>query len=142
MAAPHHLDTCWLCGGPMDKSREHVLPESITYSSSLWVSGFICTRCNNRTGTEWDVAIASVCQPAFRTDLQYPPHLRKSGPKFTPAEFITSDGEVIAGTQTTRAIFERPQRSLKKNSLTMDTSLCQFKGPQMISGSTNKSRSR
>ena len=98
MAVSHHLDTCWLCGEPMDESKEHVLPESITYGGSLRVSGFICTGCNNTTGTEWDAALASVCRPAFKADQQYPPHLRESGPKFTPAEFIASDGEIIVGT--------------------------------------------
>ena len=57
MALSHRLDTCWLCGEPMDESKEHVLPESITYGGSLRVSGFICTRCNNITGTEWDAAL-------------------------------------------------------------------------------------
>ena len=98
MAVSHHLDTCWLCGEPMDESKEHVLPESITYGASLRVSGFMCTHCNNTTGTEWDAALASVCRPAFKADQHYPPHLRESGPKFIPAEFITSDGEIIAGT--------------------------------------------
>ena len=90
--------SCWLCREPMDESKEHVLPESITYRASLQVSGFICTRCNNTTGTEWDAALAAVCRPAFRADQNYPSHLRETGPRFTPAEFITFDGDVVVGT--------------------------------------------
>ena len=76
--------TCWLCRKPMDESQEHVLLESITYRASLRVSGFICTRCNNTTGTEWDAALTAACRPAFRADQNYPSHLRESGPKPKP----------------------------------------------------------
>ena len=111
MVASHHLDTCWLCREPMDESQEHVLPASITYEASLRVSGFICTRCNNTTGTEWDAALASVCRPAFKADQQYPLHLRESGPRFTPAEFITYDGDVIVGTTDYEGNFrENPKK--------------------------------
>ena len=68
----------------MDDSKEHVLPESITYGSSLRVTGFICKKCNNQTGTEWDAEIAKACRPMFKADLNYPPNLRESGPRYTP----------------------------------------------------------
>ena len=97
MALPECLETCWLCDGPMSKSIEHVLPESITYKSSLRVKGFICNGCNNKTGAEWDVALSDACRPRFRADSKYLPNLRRSGPKRTPAEFITDHGEIIAG---------------------------------------------
>ena len=97
MALPECLETCWLCDGPMSESTEHVLPESITYRSSLRVKGFICEGCNNRTGTEWDVALVDACRPKFRADSKYLPEIRRSGPKRTPAEFITDHGEIIAG---------------------------------------------
>ena len=94
----------------MDESKEHVLPESITYGSSLRVTGFICNRCNNQTGTEWDAEIAKVCRPMFKADLNYPPNLRESGPRHTPAEFMTSDGEVIAGTTDYQGTFRETPR--------------------------------
>ena len=97
MALTHRLCTCWLCDQPMNESNEHVLPESITYRSSLRVRGFICERCNNQTGTEWDVALAIACQHKFRADSNYLPNIRTSGPRRPPAEFITNSGEIIEG---------------------------------------------
>ena len=97
MANTQRNDTCWLCGKPLDESNEHVLPESITFKSSLTVAGFICTRCNNATGSKWDEKLAAVCRYGFKADTKYPPRLRQSGPRFTPAEYVTIDGETIAG---------------------------------------------
>ena len=111
MVLSNRLETCWLCGKPMDESKEHVLPESITYEASLRVTGFICKNCNNQTGTEWDAEIAAVCRLKFKADSNYPANLRESGPKYTPGEFITSDGEVIAGNKDYQGDFhERPKK--------------------------------
>ena len=90
--------TCWLCQGAMDVSREHVLPEAITYKASLHVSGFICTRCNNTTGSEWDSELAAACRPMFSRDGNYPSRLHESGPQYTSAEFITFGGDAFVGT--------------------------------------------
>ena len=98
MTPSNQPTTCWLCQGPMDESKEHILPEAITYRSSLQVSGFICTRCNNTTGSEWDSELAAACRPFFGRDGNYPSHLRESGPQYTPAEFITLGGDVFVGT--------------------------------------------
>ena len=111
MVLSSRLETCWLCGKPMDESKEHVLPESITYRASLRVAGFMCKNCNNQTGTEWDAEIATVCRPRFKADPNYPDNLRESGPKYTPGEFITSDGEVIVGSKDYQGNFhEMPKK--------------------------------
>ena len=104
------LDTCWLCDGPMNESKEHILPKAITYEGSLQVTGFICEDCNNRTGTEWDASLATTCQPKFRSDSNYPVHLRKSGPRRTPTDFITFDGEVIEGSTDFEGNFHERRR--------------------------------
>ena len=98
MAPSYRLDTCWLCVEPMNESKEHVLPEAITYDNSLQFVGFICKECNNRTGTQWDADLANACQLVFRGDQNYLANLRKSGRTRIPTDFITFDGEIIEGT--------------------------------------------
>ena len=49
---------CWLCGvsiTPENNSKEHVIPQAI--GGRKTVSGFICRRCNNETGAEWDAGL-------------------------------------------------------------------------------------
>ncbi len=43
---------CWLCDRPLTDSKEHVFPKGIGGTKS--VSGFICNKCNNDTGSKWD----------------------------------------------------------------------------------------
>ena len=43
---------CWLCDGPLTDSKEHVFPKGI--GGTKTVSGFICNKCNNDTGSKWD----------------------------------------------------------------------------------------
>ena len=104
------FDTCWLCQGTMRDSQEHILPKAITYDTSLRVPGFICRACNNRTGTDWDAWVTIACQPKFRTDSNYLSSLRESGPRRIPAEFITSDGEVIEGSVGSNGDFQETRK--------------------------------
>ena len=114
MALTHRLDVCWLCEEPMDESKEHILPQAVTYDSSLQVTGFICTRCNNRTGTEWDAHLAKACHLKFRQDQNYLVNLRESGRSRIPTDFITFDGEVIEGsTDRESNFYERRRKPLE-----------------------------
>lgn len=117
MGLSYRLDTCWLCKEPMNDSNEHVLPEAITYKRSLRVVGFMCNACNNRTGTQWDASITVACQPKFRADPNYLPHLRKSGPKRMPTEFITFDGEIIEGSTDYKGNFQEKRKKPRETDL-------------------------
>ena len=110
MAPAYRLDTCWLCDGPINESKEHILPEAITYGSSLQVVGFIFKECNNRTGTKWDSGLASACQPQFKYDHNYLANLRKAGRNRLLTDFMTSDGEVIEGTMDSEGNFREKRR--------------------------------
>ena len=43
---------CWLCDRPLTDSKEHVFPKGV--GGTKTVSGFICKKCNNDTGSQWD----------------------------------------------------------------------------------------
>ena len=78
---------CWLCNVPIapeNNSREHVIPQAI--GGRKTVSGFICKRCNNETGSEWDASLMRFLE--FFTVIENPS--REDG-KTTPA--ITSIGD-------------------------------------------------
>ena len=105
MALAYRLDTCWLCGEPMNESKEHILPKAVTYDRSLQVVGFICKDCNNRTGTKWDAHLANACQLIFRGDQNYLLNLRQSGRSRLPTDFISFSGEVIEGSTDSQGNF-------------------------------------
>ena len=43
---------CWLCDQDLTPTREHIFPQSI--GGRKTVRWFICEKCNNETGTQWD----------------------------------------------------------------------------------------
>ena len=56
--------SCALCGGLFEQlngDEEHIIPNAI--GGKKKVGGFLCRKCNNDTGTEWDAALARQLNP-------------------------------------------------------------------------------
>lgn len=80
---------CWLCSVALtleNDSKEHVIPQAI--GGRKTVSGFICRRCNNETGTEWDAGMIRFLE--FFTVIENPS--RADGKTTPPITSIGNDG--------------------------------------------------
>ena len=78
---------CWLCNVVItseNDSREHVIPQAI--GGRKTVSGYICKRCNNETGAEWDTGLMKALE--FMSIFENPS--REDG-KPTPSLSATGD---------------------------------------------------
>ena len=56
--------TCWLCETLLtddSRSQEHIVPEKL--GGKRTVSGFLCRRCNNSTGSKWDAPLIETIKP-------------------------------------------------------------------------------
>ena len=54
---------CALCGDELNeanRSPEHIIPQAI--GGRLTVDSFICSKCNHRTGNEWDADLVTQIQ--------------------------------------------------------------------------------
>ena len=55
---------CWLCETAFTEenlSREHIIPAAL--GGRRTVAGFLCRRCNNTTGSEWDASLIDASKP-------------------------------------------------------------------------------
>ena len=77
---------CWLCSvaiTPENDSREHIIPQAL--GGRKTVNGFICKRCNNETGAEWDsdlmkfLELISIFVNPSREDGKRTPAISASG---------------------------------------------------------------
>jgi hypothetical protein len=136
------LTCCALCDrqfgseGVVD-SREHIIPNSI--GGQKKVSGILCKTCNDRTGAEWDAALADQLsivsvtvgvrrdrgnQPAVdaKTRSGQPIRLHPDGhltlPRTPPIETVENGGVRITGKVSTiaeaRAVFRGLKRKYPK----------------------------
>ena len=48
-------EQCWLCNQELTPTREHIFPQSI--GGKQTVRWFICEKCNNDTGAQWDASL-------------------------------------------------------------------------------------
>ncbi len=81
------MKCCWLCDvviTPENNSKEHIIPQAI--GGRKTVSGFICKRCNNKTGAKWDSSLLKFLE--FITVFVNP---SRTDGKRTPAVNATGD---------------------------------------------------
>ena len=104
------LVLCALCDVEITEqndSKEHIIPNSI--GGRKKVKGFICKDCNNKSGREWDDALAQQFNP-----LSLLLGIKRERKKIPSQAFDTSGGNKVRLHTDRRMSYDRPKYSEKK----------------------------